>query len=277
MSSLVISVPELHEELGDVALFDVRWSLADPAGGHVAYLEGHVPGAVFVDLDRDLADSGTGGGRHPLPTTEAFAATLGNLGVTPRSDVVVYDDVGGGIASRMWWMVRAVGHRGTVRVLDGGWLAWVDAGYDVATGDVVPAPAGYPAPPHGFRGVIDVGGVEAGASHLLLDARSPERYRGIDEPVDPRAGHIPGAVNVPWQTTLAPDGTLLDASALRRRFVDLGADRRPVIVSCGSGVTACQLALALELAGLPRPLLYPGSFSEWSRTDREVIEGPSPR
>lgn len=271
MSDALISVPELHEELGEVALFDIRWDLGDPEAGRQRYLEGHVPGAVFVDLERDLA-GGSGGGRHPLPSPQAFARTLGRLGIGRSSDVVVYDDAGGSVAARMWWMVRAIGHRGTVRLLDGGWQAWVESGFASEQGEVLPAGTSYPIP-GGYSGLIDADGVAGSRTYLLLDARSPERYRGEVEPVDPRPGHIPGAVNAPWTHSLAASGRFKDPSALRRRFAALGADRRPVVVSCGSGVNACHLAVALEVAGLSRPLLYPGSFSEWARTDRPVATG----
>jgi thiosulfate/3-mercaptopyruvate sulfurtransferase len=271
----LISVPELHAELGELALFDVRWHLTEPGLGRRQYLEGHIPTAVFVDLDRDLA-APEGPGRHPLPTPRDFAATLSRLGVGSRSDVVVYDDAGGSTAARMWWMLSAIGHRGTVRVLDGGWQTWVESGYEVEAGEVVPGTDVYPIPT-GFSGVIDAEGVSRmGNSHLLLDARAPERYRGAVEPIDPRAGHIPGAVSAPWQGNMAPDGRMKDPTALRRRFDALGAGRRPTVVSCGSGVNACQMALALEIAGLPRPLVYVGSFSDWSRSERPVVEGPNP-
>lgn len=276
MSHPLITVPELHEDLEDVRLFDIRWDLGDPSAGHRRYLEGHIPGAVFVDLERELTGT-EGPGRHPLPPTEDFAATLGMLGVGPYAEVVVYDDVGGGVAARMWWMLSAIGHRGTVRVLDGGWKAWAESGYPAATDDVQPAPVEYPSPNQGYRGVIDRQGVASMRSHLLLDARSSERYRGDIEPVDPRAGHIPGAVSSPWQMNLAPDGRFKDASDLRRRYEALGAEKRPVIVSCGSGVNACHLALALEMAGLPRPQLYVGSFSDWAASDLPVVEGPHAR
>lgn len=275
MTHPLISVPELHEKLGQVALFDLRWSLADPEGGRSRYLSGHIPGAVFVDLDRDLVGS-EGPGRHPLPPSADFAVTLGRLGVGPYTDVVAYDDAGGSVAARMWWMLSAIGHRGTARVLDGGWRAWVEAGYETSTEDVEPAAVSYPRPAGGYRGVIDQAGVAMARTHLLLDARAPERYRGVTEPVDPRAGHIPGAVSAPWQGNLDPSGRFKDAAALRRHYTALGADRRPVIVSCGSGVNATHLALSLQLAGLPLPLLYEGSFSDWSRSDRPVVEGPHP-
>lgn len=275
MSGPLISVPELHQDLGDIALFDIRWSLTDPAVGRATYLAGHIPTAAFVDLERDLSGS-EGPGRHPLPTPADFAATLGRLGVGWRSDVVAYDDVGGSLAARLWWMLAAIGHRGTVDVLDGGWQAWHESGFPIETAEMATATVSYPVPPHGFRGVADRRVVAESRSHILLDARSPQRYRGQIEPVDARPGHIPGAINVPWQTNLAPDGRILDASALRRRYTDLGAERRPVIVSCGSGVTSCHLALALELAGLPRPLMYEGSFSDWAGSDLPVVQGADP-
>lgn len=274
MSPALITVPELQGRLGSVALFDLRWDLLDPASGRRRYLEGHVPGAVFVDLDRDLV-GGAGGGRHPLPGTDEFVATLGRLGVGLHSDVVMYDDVGGSVAARMWWMLRDIGHRGTARLLDGGWQAWRDSGYPVAPDDVTPAPVVYPPPNRGWRSIVDRDQV-AVTTHLILDARAAERYRGETEPIDPKAGHIPQAVNLPWTDNIAPDGRMIDAGGLRRRFERLGADRRPVIVSCGSGVNACHLALAMEIAGLPRPTLYPGSFSDWAGADMPVAEGPEP-
>lgn len=273
MSHPLITAPELHENLSEVRLFDLRWDLTDPSGGRARYLQGHIPGAVFVDLERDLTAT-DGPGRHPLPSPSDFATTLGRLGVGPHSDVVVYDDAGGSVAARMWWMLEALAHRGTARVLDGGWQAWEEAGYEASTEEVVPAPVRYPTPPGAYRGTIDRRAVASRHGYLLIDARAPERYRGETEPVDPRAGHIPGAVNAPWEGNLTPEGHFRESTELRRRYEALGADRRPVIVSCGSGVTSCHVALALELAGLPRPLLYPGSFSEWSASDFPVAEGP---
>lgn len=275
MRGPLITVPELHQALGKVALFDIRWDLADPAAGRSRYLAGHVPTAVFVDLDADLTGP-DGPGRHPLPTPAAFAATLGKLGVGPHTDLVVYDDVSGSVAARLWWMLRAIGHRGTARVLDGGWQAWADSGFETATEDVHPAPTDYPVPAGGFRGIIDRDEVAATARHLLIDARSPERYRGEQEPVDPKAGHIPGAVNIPWQSLVAGDRRLLSAGSLRERFRQAGAETKPVIVSCGSGVNACHLALAMEIAGFPRPRLYAGSFSDWATSELPVATGPEP-
>lgn len=279
MRGPLINAPELRESLGSVTLFDVRWSLADPDGGRDAYLAGHIPTALFVDLERDLC--GDGAGRHPLPTPAEFGSTLGRLGLEGRTDVVVYDDASGSVAARMWWMLSAIGHRGSVRILDGGWPSWTDAGFDVATDDVTPASTAYPTP-LGFQSVVDRAEVEAmsrgdhrpGPVPLLLDGRTPERYRGEHEPVDPKAGHIPGALNLPWQQNIDSDGRFLAPGTLRRTYVALGAERRPTIVSCGSGVTSCHLALAMSIAGLPRPRLYVGSFSDWASADLPVIEGP---
>ncbi len=255
------------EEIPDDArVFDLRWSLADPGGGRASYLAGHIPGAVFVDLDRDLAAPPSLDGRHPLPDPQDFAATLGRLGLTPSDAAVVYDDAGGSVAARLWWMLRAIGHS-RVWVLDGGFQAWVEAGLEVETGDVSPEPARYPAPDH-FEGVVSRNEL---ANRVLVDARAPERFRGEIEPVDPKAGHIPGAVNRPYVGNLDESGRFLDTSALAERFSGLGD--RPVVY-CGSGVNACHLALAMDAAGLGMPDVYPGSYSEWARRDLPVETGP---
>ena len=249
----------------DARIFDLRWSLADPSGGRNAYLAGHVPGAVFVDLDRDLAAPPSMDGRHPLPDPSDFAAALGRLGLTPDDPVVVYDDSGGAVAARLWWMLRAIGHE-RVWVLDGGFQAWVEAGLAVETGEVTPAPAHYPTPA-GFRGVATRDDLH---DRALVDARAPERYRGEIEPVDPKAGHIPGAVNRPYTESLDATGRFLPSEDLADRFSDLGD--RPVVY-CGSGVNSCHLALAMVAAGIDMPDVYVGSFSEWSRRDLPVETG----
>ncbi len=250
----------------DARFFDVRWSLAEPDGGRDAYLAGHVPGAVFVDLDRDLAAPPSLDGRHPLPEPEEFAVTLGRLGLSPSDLAVVYDDAGGSVAARMWWMLRAIGHE-RVRVLDGGYQAWVESGLEVESGEVTPQPTRYPVP-HGFAGAVTRDEL---AGRVLVDARAPERHRGETEPVDPKAGHIPGAVNRPYAGNLDASGRFLPPDALAARFEGLG--ERPVVY-CGSGVNACHLALAMDVAGLGVPDVYVGSFSEWSRRDLPVETGP---
>ena len=192
MPDPLISVDELAANPERFRVYDLRWSLTDPDIGSASYLAGHIPGAVFVDLDSDLAAPPSLDGRHPLPDPAEFAATLGRLGLTPEDHAVVYDDIGGAVAARMWWMLRAIGHR-AASVLDGGYQAWVEAGRPVATGAVTPEPTTYPEPP-GFDGVVTRDHLEG---RVLIDARLPERFRGEIEPVDPKAGHIPGALSVP--------------------------------------------------------------------------------
>jgi thiosulfate/3-mercaptopyruvate sulfurtransferase len=264
----LISVEELETIREEVVLCDLRWDLIDPDKGRTTYEKGHIPGAVFVDLDADLAAAPGEAGRHPLPDPGQFASTLASLGISPDSHVVVYDDVGGRIAARLWWMLRSIGH-GSVQVLDGGYQAWTAAGNDVGVGTVTAELAHYPNP-SGFSGVVRH---EELPGRTVVDARAGERYRGETEPVDPKAGHIPGAINIPTDANLAIDGRFL-----------LGADLKDVygevpdgaVVSCGSGVTACHDALAMVLAGRPMPDVYVGSFSEWSRLDLPVNTGPNP-
>ncbi|HSJ83577.1 MAG TPA: sulfurtransferase [Acidimicrobiia bacterium] len=267
MTSPLISAEELSRSLDEVQVFDLRWSLTDPDHGVRAYLEGHVPGAVFVDLDRDLA-AASGDGRHPLPPVADFVATLGRLGVAPDSAVVVYDDVAGAVGARMWWMLNSIGHPGPARVLDGGLLAWIGAGLPLDTGAVTPIPAKYPEVP-GYTGAVGHDELEG---RVVADARSPERYRGDVEPVDPKAGHIPGSVNYPLSRNL--DGGHFRSS---RELADVyRAFPEDGVVSCGSGVNACHTALALVVAGRRLPDVYVGSFSDWSRRDLPVATGPNP-
>ncbi|HEU4895269.1 MAG TPA: rhodanese-like domain-containing protein, partial [Acidimicrobiia bacterium] len=197
----LITAAELAESPERHVICDLRWDLTDPARGRATYEEGHIPGAVFVDLDADLAGPPGMDGRHPLPPLAEFAATLGRLGVRPGSSVVAYDDVGGRIAARLWWMLKAIGHR-RVRVLDGGYQAWVAEGCDIGVGTVTPEPAHYPVP-GSFSGVA---GHDRLLDRVVIDARSPDRYRGDHEPVDPKAGHIPGAHNVPTSENLDEKG-----------------------------------------------------------------------
>jgi thiosulfate/3-mercaptopyruvate sulfurtransferase len=257
----LISPEDLIERLDEVKLVDIRWALTDPNHGVSVYREGHVPGAVFADLDHDLSGP-PGPGRHPLPEVATFAATLGRLGITPEDEVVSYDDVGGTVAARLWWMLEAIGHRRS-RLLDGGYRAWADLGYPIEVGDREPAPASYPVPA-GFTGTVDRKRLGEG---VLIDARAPERYRGEVEPVDPKAGHIPGAINRPATGNLGPDGRFLSRRELASIYGGLGDS---VFVSCGSGVNGCHDALAMVVAGLPMPRLYVGSFSEWSNLDLPV-------
>ncbi|HEX6364242.1 MAG TPA: sulfurtransferase [Albitalea sp.] len=247
-------------------LVDTSFDLADPAAGERQWREGHVPGAHYLHLDRDLSGPKTGtNGRHPLPAREHFAATVGALGITPQTAVVVMDRQQGTFAVRAWWMLRWLGHR-AVALLDGGVPAWQAAGGALTTA-VPPRTA---APPYPL-GEPTVGRIDAAAllARLprvrLLDARAPERFRGDVEPLDARAGHIPGALNRFYRDNLRPDGRFKPAEALRADFEALGAGPGAEVVhQCGSGVTACHNLLAMEVAGLPPGVLYPGSWSEWS-------------
>jgi thiosulfate/3-mercaptopyruvate sulfurtransferase len=266
--SPLISVDELAATLGGHHVCDIRWDLTDRSKGRANHEDGHIPGAVFVDLDEDLSTQPGAGGRHPLPPIEVFVSTLGSLGIDPDTSVVVYDDTAGQIAARMWWMLRSIGHE-RVRLLDGGYQAWVAGGKEIAVGAVTPRPARYPVP-NGYRGVATRDQL---AGRTVIDARAPERYRGEFEPVDPKAGHIPKAVNIPSGRNLGDDGRFLDATRLEEVYAGIPSD---AVVSCGSGVTACHDALALVLASDEMPDVYVGSFSEWSTLDLPVVTGPNP-
>lgn len=249
-----------HAADGNVRIVDCRWYLGDKRGRD-EYARGHVPGSVFVDLADVTAP--TGPGRHPIPTPERLQGALREAGVDEDHHVVVVDDANGSIAARLWWLLRVHGHH-RVSVLDGGLAAWSRAGFSLGTDVPAARPGTFVAQPRQPR-VVDLAGVQnRPEATLLLDVRAAERYRGDVEPVDARPGHIPGAVNAPWAGNLNADGTYLEPGALRDRYVGLGADTREVIVSCGSGVTACHTILAFELAGLPTPALYEGSYSEWA-------------
>ncbi|MET1065037.1 MAG: sulfurtransferase [Arthrobacter sp.] len=257
-------------------LLDVRWALGDPHGRE-HYLAEHLPGAVFVDLAHELAGPpDPRRGRHPLPPREQLQASARSWGVCGGDTVVAYDDSGNLAAARLWWMLRNAGIQ-DVFLLDGGLGAWRAAGFDVESGDRG-AEAGDIVLASGALPVIDAGQAATWGRHgVLLDARAGERYRGEVEPVDPRAGHIPGAVSAPTAANLASDGRFLPPEALRERFARLGLrPDAPTAVYCGSGVTAAHEIAALEIAGLPAAL-YPGSFSEWSNNDsNEVVTGAAP-
>lgn len=259
-------------------VLDVRWTLAEP-DGRAAFRDGHIPGAVYVDLDTELADHSVAGeGRHPLPTEAAFTRAMRRWGLRDGDTVVVTDDAGGMSAARAWWLLRHAGVA-DVRLLDGALAAWRAAGLPLETGDVDPEPGDATAR-FGAMPVVDLDEADAIASAeggVLLDARAVERYRGEVEPIDPRAGHIPGAVSAPTAGNLGPDGRFLPADALRARFAALGVDAaHPVAAYCGSGVTAAHEIAALAVAGIDAAL-YPGSFSQWSnRPERPVATGPRP-
>jgi thiosulfate/3-mercaptopyruvate sulfurtransferase len=267
-----------------VVLLDCRFDLADTGAGERAYTEGHLPGAHYLHLDRDLSGERQGGdgrfrGRHPLPGRERFAALAAALGIGPGVQVVAYDAHGGMYAARAWWLLRWIGHR-AVAVLDGGVAAWQAAGGAVGTdasarepATALPAaPATTPAMP-----TIEADALQPRLGRvLLLDARAPARFRGDSEPLDAAAGHIPGALNRFFQLNLQADGRFKPADALRAEFDQLLAGRAPAdtVHQCGSGVTACHNLLAMEHVGLGGSQLYPGSWSEWSAdAARPVAQG----
>jgi thiosulfate/3-mercaptopyruvate sulfurtransferase len=255
---------------------DVRWYLGKPGEGRIAYDAGHLPGAIFVDVDTVLT-APDGPGRHPLPTPSAFLEALGRLGIGSSHRVVAYDDVGGWVAARLWWMLDDIGHA-EVAVLDGGYPAWVAAGLPVTTDEPSIDPAPWAAAPKDWRRVVDRAGVKAQlGSATLLDARGGPRYRGEVEPIDAVPGHIPTARHAPTDANLDPDGRFLAAPDLRDRLGALaGNGDGPVITSCGSGISACHNALAMRVAGLPDPILYPGSYSDWTQAGEPVATGADP-
>jgi thiosulfate/3-mercaptopyruvate sulfurtransferase len=258
----LVTAEELYERHmdADLRVIDFRWYL-DGRSGKAAYDAGHIPGAVFVDLDREV--TGHGAGRHPLPGRPQFELAMRRTGVDRGSRVVVYDDLGGFSAARLWWLLRYFGHA-AVAVLDGGLAAWPGE----LSREAVRVPAGdFVAAPPRSEMKLDYEGVRGLASGaVLLDARAPERYRGEVEPIDPRAGHIPGARSRPWQANLDERRRFRSREDLRAEFGELGMQDGSVAVAyCGSGVSACHNLLALEIAGLPGGRLYEGSWSDWSR------------
>lgn len=250
----------------DCIIFDCRFDLADVDWGARAYAAGHIPGARYAHLDHDLSGEKTGrNGRHPLPDWEQLAARLAQWGVSNASRVVVYDQHNAMYASRLWWLLRYLGHM-AVQVLDGGWAAWEQAGLPVSTAVPTPQPTQFSSQIQPLL-TLSADALWANRAHLrLVDVRAPERYRGEVEPLDRVAGHIPGAVNHPFLNNLAPDGRFLPADTLRLRLqATLGGHATAQSVAyCGSGVSACHIILAAELAGLLGMRLYPGSWSEWS-------------
>ena len=264
-----------------VRLFDCRFDLQDPTAGAAQFQAGHIPNAIHLDLERDLAGPVTPGhtGRHPLPKREAFARLLRSHGVDENTQIVAYDDSSGLFAARLWWMARWAGHIRTA-VLDGGYQAWLEwrggavpasDGADDSPSAVSSADIGASAPP---APVTMQAMREHAAAWTLLDARAADRFRGENETLDPIAGHIPGALSAPFQGNLAADGRFLSRAALRARFERLLANRgeAPAVCYCGSGVSAAHNILAFVHAGLEEPALYPGSWSEWITDPANPIE-----
>ena len=276
----LITPDELRELVDSGAppkVLDVRWRLDRP-DGYEDYLAAHIPGAVYVDLDRELAEPGqtATAGRHPLPSTETLQQAARRWGLHPGDTVVVYDDIKSTSATRAWWLLR---HGGVedVRVLDGSLRGWTDAGHPTESGEVTPTPGTVTLDLSGLP-ALGIEEVEAFTEYgTLLDVRAYNRYTGEHEPYDPRAGHIPGAINAPTPQNVDEQGRFLDPQLLRERFLALGVDpEKPVASYCGSGIHGTHNSLALELAGF-ETVLYPGSFSEWSNNpERPVATGDQP-
>ena len=256
---------EAHElmDAPELVVFDCRFSLADPDAGRADYQRGHIPGAHYLDLNRDLAAPvAEHGGRHPLPRPGDLAALLARHGVGPDTAIAAYDDSRFAFAARLWWLLRALGYRAP-RLLNGGYRAWLEAGGPVATG-VSPLTPCEPAATAPFNACCDIEGLRVlqGSGALLVDSREERRYQGLEEPIDPVAGHIPGAVNRPWQGVTAADGTLLSEAGLRAHWGDL-LEAEQLVVYCGSGVTACVNLFSLAVLGRDDATLYAGSWSDW--------------
>lgn len=268
----LITVDELAQLAGTASLriADTRWYLGEPDRGHNAFHQGHIPNAVYVHLERDLSAE-EGPGRHPLPDRGVFAETMGRRGIGDQDLVVAYDDRGGAVAARLWWMLRDIGHE-RVRVLDGGLDAWTEAGHPLSISILSPPRAAMTVRPSPTATIDRDSLAGRLGSVTLLDARAPERFRGEVEPMDPAAGHIPSARSAPFEENLDADGRFRSRAELRERFDALDVDETTVVY-CGSGVTACHNALAIKAAGLPEPTLYPGSWSDWSTAGLPVATG----
>jgi thiosulfate/3-mercaptopyruvate sulfurtransferase len=266
LSGPLVEATWLRRHLGDPGLtvVDCRFRLGEPGAGDRAWREDHIPGAAFLDVDRDLAAEPGDRGRHPLPARAGFEAAARRAGIGRESTVVAYDEAGEGGAVRLWWLLRHFGHD-RVAVLNGGLRAWRAEGGTMRGGPEEIAEGDFVARERGGDTVSADELRDTAGTQALLDARAPERFSGRVEPYDPVPGHIPGAANVPF-AEVAPEGRFLPPAELRARLEAAGADPgREVVAYCGSGITACTLVLAAELAGLPPARLYPGSWSEWSR------------
>ncbi|MGR8934070.1 MAG: sulfurtransferase [Gammaproteobacteria bacterium] len=273
----IVSTAALAEHLRDAQwiIFDCRFSLADPKAGIEAYQINHIPNARYAHLDDDLSSAITPvSGRHPLPDFALLAEKLGGWGVDNNSQVVVYDDASGSFASRLWWLLRCLGHD-EVAVLDGGITQWQKEQRELSTAKTVITPTIF-QPRRRHAQWLDAAQLQHRLQNndsLLLDARAPERYRGDHEPVDAVAGHVPGALNHPWKSNLDNDGLFLTSEQLLTQFTALFGDTPSarIVHMCGSGVTACHNLLAMEIAGLSGSFLYPGSWSEWIRDPQRPV------
>jgi thiosulfate/3-mercaptopyruvate sulfurtransferase len=269
-TSLIVTAAWLHNYLAqesnpNLTIVDCRFALGDPDFGRKQYETAHLPGAYYLDLNRDLSSpAGVHGGRHPLPDDRVLGVKLAAMGIDAQTLVIAYDDSRFGFAARLWWLLRYYGHE-RVALLDGGYSNWVKAGYSV-TGDLpVVAAHGNFQPQIQSEAIVDIDRVRAiqqSPTHVLIDSREPDRYQGKTEPIDPIAGHIPSAVNYPWQGVSTPEGFVLPIEEQQQRWAAISPEVEP-IVYCGSGVTACVNLFSLNLAGIEGAKLYPGSWSDW--------------
>ena len=267
-----VSPEWLHEHIDDpdTRVIDFRWYLMG-GKGRDAYERGHIPGAVFVDLEAVTGQKG--GGRHPLPTAEQFEKEMQRAGVSKGTKVVAYDDVGGSVASRLWFLLRLFGHKSQA-VLDGGIGAW---GAPLEIKEPQVGPGDFRSSEPDRSRILDYEAVRGLTRVPLIDARAGERYRGEKEPIDPKAGHIPGALSAPWADNLGPDGRFKSPEELRKRFAELGiSEDKGAVAYCGSGVNATHDLLAMELAGIKNGRLYAGSWSDWSSRGAQVATGKDP-
>lgn len=278
----LMSAAALQDQRDDplLRIIDCRFNLLEPDAGRAMYLSGHIPGAVYADLNRDLAAPvRTDSGRHPLPEAKDAVVTMARLGIGPQTQVVVYDDRSGAIAARAWWLLRWLGHH-RAAVLDGGMTEWLRHAYSIESGDVAVQPqdfVGNPRPEMVIETTELLGAKNTGPSIRMVDARDAARFRGEQEPIDSKAGHIRGALNLPFANSLDADGLWKPGFMLRENWIEvLGEDHnRPFGVMCGSGVTACHLVVSALLARLSEPRVYVGSWSEWIRDPQRPVASGS--
>lgn len=270
----LMSAEELNDRHEDLVVLDCRFSLADPDAGEAAYREAHILGAFYLHLERDLSGPvGAHGGRHPLPEPQVFNQRLADLGIGRDTPVVTYDDSGFAFAARAWWMMKALGYT-DVRILNGGMEAWYQLG-GILSDTLAEVEAVAPHDGANYAAVVDIDGLRAEQAEgaILIDSREEKRYQGLEEPIDPVAGHIPGAVNYPWQGVSDGAGYALAQPQHLQRWSELELER-PLVVYCGSGVTACVNLLSLTIAGRQDARLYAGSWSDWcSRMDTADASG----
>ena len=277
-NSILISVRDLQNslqnQLDDTVIFDCRFDLSQPHLGHQQYLEGHIPSSIYVDLEKDLSGPKNPlQGRHPLPNSSNWADTRARLGVSENTHVILYDLQENTYSARMWWMLKAIGHK-SVQILDGGFKEWVKLGGTVESGPSLKPNSLINTPIIEYKGLIHMSDVQHNIKNpcfQIMDARAKERFRGEAEPLDPVAGHIPGAMNRPYKNNLNDNHLFKTGSELADEFSNIGFAPNQVVHSCGSGVTACHNLLAMEIAGLSGSLLYAGSWSEWCNHPQNPI------